>query len=213
MEAKVLSWLDNLMTRYPALEPCRSDILKAYDLLEGSFLSGGKLLVCGNGGSASDAQHIVGELMKGFIKRRGLSEAQKSALCQADSGRGALLAERLQDALPAIALTSHDALSTAVSNDNDPSAVFAQQVFGYGKEGDALLGITTSGNSENVLNAFVVARAKGLKTIALTGESGGAAKGLADVTIRVPGTETYKVQEFHLPVYHCLCCMLEERFF
>ena len=212
MDTKVLHWVDGLVGRYPALGKCREDIVKAYSLLEETYDAGGKLLICGNGGSASDAQHIVGELMKGFTKRRALSEGEKQALREADPVRGELLASRLQGSLPAIALGAGEAIVTAVANDNDPSLVFAQQVQGYGKSGDALLGITTSGNSENILCAAVAAKAKGLKVIALTGMGGGALATLSDVAIKVPEKETYKVQELHLPVYHCLCSMIEEHF-
>ena len=199
--------LDSLIGRYPALECCREDIAAAFDALKVSYSGGGKLLVAGNGGSASDAEHIVGELMKSFVRPRPLSAEFKAALADP------VLADGLQAGLPAIALTSHPALSTAFLNDCDPLLCFAQQLSVLGAPGDVFLGITTSGNSRNVLYAARTARAKGMKVIGLTGKTGGALAQLADICIRVPETETYKIQEYHLPVYHALCMMLEEYFF
>lgn len=207
------SHLDTLLARYPALEGCRADIAAAFDLLAGSFERGGKLLVCGNGGSASDSEHIVGELMKGFCRPRPVSPAAAEALRAADPALGPFLAEHLQTPLPALSLTGHPALSSAFQNDVVPELGFAQQVFGYGAAGDVLLGISTSGGSRNVLFAAVAARSRGLSVIGLTGAAGGRLAQYCDVCIRVPETETFKVQELHLPVYHCLCLMLEERFF
>ena len=183
--------LERLTERYPALAGMKEEIAGAFRILKESYENGGKLLVCGNGGSASDSDHIVGELMKGFYKKRPLS----------------------QGALPAISLTGHPALSTAFLNDVDPEMVFAQQVYGYGREGDVLIAITTSGNSVNVLHAVKVAKAKGMKVIGLTGHDGGALKGLCEVCLIVPGGTTADIQEYHLPVYHTLCAMLEEHFF
>jgi D-sedoheptulose 7-phosphate isomerase len=171
------------------------------------------LLVCGNGGSAADAEHIVGELMKGFVKRRPLPNDVAEKLKNVDNDIGKYLGENLQQGLPAIALHTHTALSTACMNDIDGNIIYAQQVYGYGSEKDILLGISTSGNAKNVLYAMIAARAKGLKTIALTGGTGGEMKRHADVAIIVPETETYKIQELHLPVYHTLCLMIEEYFF
>ena len=205
--------LNDLVSRYPQLAVCREDIAKAFAVLSGSYHNRGKLLICGNGGSAADAEHIVGELMKGFKSPRRLDEASQKRLKDIDKEQGRLLAEHLQGALPAIALDGHPALSTAYMNDCEPLMCFAQQVNGYGREGDVLLGISTSGNSKNVIYAAVTAKAKGMKVIGLTGENGSRLSGMADVCIRVPETETYKVQELHLPVYHCLCLMLEEEFF
>ena len=205
--------LNLLIERYPKLEVCKEDIRKAYELLETAYQKGRKLLVCGNGGSASDSEHIVGELMKEFkLKRRVFSE-HAAALKAIDPELGQVLADNLQGALPAISLTGHSSLQTAYMNDAVPELVFAQQVNGYGKEGDVLLGISTSGNSKNVLYAAVNAKAKGLKVIGLTGSKENKLMKFADVCIRVPETETYKIQEYHLPVYHCLCLMLEEKFF
>lgn len=202
-----------LVERYPKLAVCREDIKKAYELLEATYQNGGKLLVCGNGGSASDSEHIVGELMKEFRLKRRVYGSQAAALKEIDPELGQDLADHLQGALPAISLTGHSSLQTAFMNDVVPELVFAQQVNGYGKPGDAFLGISTSGNSKNVLYAAVNAKAIGLKVIGLTGANENKLMKFADVCIRVPETETYKIQELHLPVYHCLCLMLEEKFF
>lgn len=205
--------IDLLIARYPALEACRDDIWKAYCMMEHAYARSGKLLVAGNGGSAADAEHMVGELMKSFVLERRLSNELCDKMKAVDSKLGAVLSENLQGALPAIALDGHVALSTAYMNDCEPLLCFAQQVNGYGAETDVFLGITTSGNSENVLYAAVVAKAKGMAVIGLTGEEESKLSALADVCIRVPAQQTYQVQELHLPVYHTLCLMLEERFF
>ena len=205
--------LDMMEARYPALQAVRDDILRAYWILEACFDNGGKLLVAGNGGSAADAEHIVGELMKGFKLPRKCDSEYVEKLMSADPELGAVLAENLQGALPAIALDGHPALTTAYMNDCDPLLCFAQQVHGYGRIGDVLLAISTSGNSRNVLYAATVAKAKGMKIIGLTGAKESRLTQLADVCIRVPQTETHIVQEYHLPVYHTLCLMVETRFF
>jgi D-sedoheptulose 7-phosphate isomerase len=205
--------LQLLIERYPKLAVCKEDIRKAYELLEAAYQRGRKLLVCGNGGSASDAEHIVGELMKEFKLKRKVYGNHAATLKEIDPELGQVLADNLQGALPAISLTGHSSLQTAFMNDVVPELVFAQQVNGYGKEGDVFLGISTSGNSKNVLYAAVNAKAKGLKVIGLTGSKENKLMKYADVCIRVPETETYKIQELHLPVYHCLCLMLEEKFF
>lgn len=205
--------LNDLLVRYPQLSVCKENIIRAFDLLSGSYRSNGKLLVCGNGGSAADAEHIVGELMKGFKNPRRLNGQYQKRLKDVDDVLGNRLAGQLQGALPAIALDGHSALTTAYMNDCDPLLCFAQQVNGYGQEGDILLGISTSGNSKNVIYAAVTAKAKGMKVIGLTGSRESRLFELADVCIRVPEMETYKIQELHLPVYHCLCLMLEEDFF
>ena len=202
-----------LIERYPKLAVCKEDIKKAYELLEAAYINGRKLLVCGNGGSASDSEHIVGELMKEFKLKRKVYSDQAVALKAVDPELGQVLAENLQGALPAICLTGHSSFTTAFMNDANADLVFAQQVNGYGKPGDVFLGISTSGNSKNVLYAAVNAKAKGLKVIGLTGAKENKLMKYADVCIRVPETETYKIQEYHLPVYHCLCLMLEEKFF
>ena len=213
MENRLDIHLNHLIDRYPKLIVCREDIVKAYELLESAYSSGGKLLVSGNGGSASDSEHIVGELMKEFKLKRKVYNSQADALMSIDSELGSVLAENLQGALPAISLTGHSSLTTAFMNDAMPELVFAQQVNGYGKPGDVYLGISTSGNSKNVLYAAVNAKAKGLKVIGLTGAKESKLMKYADVCIRVPETETYKIQELHLPVYHCLWLMLEDKFF
>lgn len=205
--------LDELIKRYPILERVREDIEAVYGILERCYENGGKLLIAGNGGSAADAEHIVGELMKGFVKRRPVTEEMKEALKKADSVRGKELSEKLQGGLPAIALVDHVALSTAFANDVDGMLSYAQQVNGYGKPGDVFLGISTSGNAENVMYAAVTAKAKGMQVVGLTGKDGGKLAGIADAAVIVPEMETYKIQELHLPVYHALCLMLEHRFY
>jgi phosphoheptose isomerase len=206
-------WFQRLSERYPDLAGCRPAIEQAHALLHGCFAGGGKLLLCGNGGSAADCEHIVGELMKGFLRPRPAPEELRQALRALDPAIGDGLADRLQGALPAISLTSQGGLMTAVANDVAADMVFAQQVYGYGRPGDALLGISTSGNSRNVLNALRVAQALGLVTVGLTGQSGGALKDLCDVTICAPYSAVADVQERHLAIYHALCSQLEEDFF
>lgn len=208
-------YINLLIGRYPALDACKEDIIKAYTVLEECFKNGNKLLIAGNGGSCADAEHIVGELMKGFKLKRKCPEEFAKKLGSIDKDRGAVLAATLQGGLPAIALSGHQALNTAFINDVQGGGLltYAQQVYGYGMAGDVLLGISTSGNSKNVLNATVVAHAKGIKVIGLTGANGGELATVSDVAIKVPSTETYMIQELHLPVYHTLCLMLEERFF
>lgn len=213
MDANVLKHVDILIERYPKLIVCREDIIKAYDILEEAYTHGLKLLVCGNGGSASDSEHIVGELMKEFKLKRKIFSDQAKAMKAIDSEMGATLAENLQGALSAICLTGHSSLTTAFINDANADLVFAQQVNGYGKANDVFLGISTSGNSKNVCYAAITAKAKGLKVIGLTGSKESKMSKLSDCCIRVPETETYKIQELHLPVYHCLCLMLEDHFF
>lgn len=213
MNSSLEKHLESLVNRYPCLVQCIDSVYQAYDMLEEAYMAGRKLLVCGNGGSASDSEHIVGELMKEFKLKRKIYGNQTEAMKKIDPEMGQTLAENLQGALPAICLTGHSSLTTAFMNDVAPDLIFAQQVNGYGKEGDIFLGISTSGNSRNVLYAAVTAKSKGLKVIGLTGAMDNKLMTLADVCIRVPETETYKIQELHLPVYHCLCMMLEEKFF
>ena len=205
--------LDELLERYPKLRPIRAQILDAYEVMERCYENGGKLLIAGNGGSCADAEHIVGELMKGFVKRRELPEDLKERLREADEAHGGALADSLQGSLTAIALTGHAAFSTAFANDVDADMVLAQQLCGYGRRGDVFLGISTSGSSKNVDYAVTVAKAKGLKVIGLTGRDGGKLSRRADVALIAPETETFKIQELHLPIYHALCLLLEERFF
>jgi len=208
-----MDYIQQLIQRYPSLESVKADISAAFDIIADSYSKGGKLLIAGNGGSASDAEHIAGELMKTFSKKRNLPDSFISDIKKVDPEIADYLIPRMQPGLPTIALSGHASLNTACINDIDGNITFAQQVYGYGKETDVLLAISTSGNSKNVLYAAAVAKAKKLKIIALSGGTGGALKKVADVSIIVPETETYKVQELHLPVYHCLCQMLENHFF
>ena len=213
LENRLKKHIDLLVERYPSLESTKEDIIAAYLLMEECYENGGKLLVAGNGGSAADAEHIVGELMKGFKLSRKPDHAFSEKLVAENQEFGLVLAENLQGALPAIALDGHLALSTAYMNDCEPLLCFAQQVNGYGKAGDIFLGISTSGNSKNVLFAATTAHAKGMKVIGLTGAKDSKLKDMSDVCIKAPQTETYMIQELHLPIYHCLCLMLEDKFF
>ena len=213
LKRNIEKYITVLCERYPVLKSVENEIIEAYLLLEESYKNGGKLLIAGNGGSAADAEHIVGELMKGFKLSRKLQEDFADKLIKENSEFGTVLAQNLQGALPAIALDGHPALSTAYMNDCEPILCFAQQVYGYGKAGDVFLGISTSGNSKNILYAATTARAKGMKVIGLTGAKNSKLDQMCDVCIKVPQTETYKIQELHLPVYHCLCLMLENEFF
>lgn len=210
---EVYKLLEDLLFRYPMLEKQRDSILEVYKILESSYAAGGKLLIAGNGGSAADSEHIVGELMKAFIKPRKLDEDLQSKLMAVDKKMGKILSDNLQGALPAIAVTGHVGLSTAYLNDCNPLLSFAQQVNGYGNTEDVFFGISTSGNSENILYALVTAKAKGMKTVGLSGRDGGKMRELCDAIIIAPETETFKIQELHLPIYHALCLMLEARFF
>lgn len=205
--------IDLLLSRYPQLACVRDGIVKGYEIMEACYRRGGKVLIAGNGGSAADAEHIVGELMKGFCNPRPVPADYAAALTAVDAEMGAVLAKQLQCALPAIALDGHFALSTAFCNDCEPQLAFAQQVNGYGNAGDVLLGISTSGNSKNVLYAATVAKARGMQVVGLTGERESALSKMADACVRVPERETYMVQELHLPIYHCWCLMIEESFF
>jgi D-sedoheptulose 7-phosphate isomerase len=208
-----MNHLDELIRRYPPLSACRDSIESAFRALSVSWSAGGKLLVCGNGGSAADADHIVGELMKGFLSRRPLPEDMRARLRAADAALGPTLADSLQGALPAVNLTAGAALLSAFGNDVRPELSYAQAAWGHGRKGDVLLGISTSGNAANVRSAFVVARSVGMTTIGMTGRGGGKLAGLSDILIAVPADRTFEIQELHLPVYHCLCAMAEERFF
>ncbi len=205
--------LDNLMKNYPLLEVCSEDIYKAYEGMYECYKKEGKILVCGNGGSAADAEHIVGELMKGFMLKRELPKDIKEKLINIENEAGMILANRLQCALPAIDLTAQSALCTAFSNDVHPDLIYAQQVLAYGKSSDLFIGLSTSGNSKNVIYAIYTAKALGIKTLGLTGKSGGKMVELCDVTIKAPKEITFEVQELHLPIYHALCQMVEISFF
>ena len=208
-----MEYLEELTERYPVLEAVKEDILGAYEILRQCYENGGKVLIAGNGGSCADSEHIVGELMKGFVKRRPVSDEFAGTLKEADPERGAALAASLQGGLAAISLTGHPGLSTAYLNDVDGAMIYAQQLYGYGKKGDVFIGISTSGNAENVMYAVAVAKAAGIRTIGLTGKDGGKLAAACDQAIVVPARETYKIQELHLPVYHTLCLMLEEHFY
>ena len=205
LDVKLMKHIDLLIERYPVLKSIKDSIQ--------SYLNGGKLLIAGNGGSASDSEHIAGELMKSFKMERRIPDDFKEKLIAIDSVRGEQLAKNLQQPLLAIPLVSLEALSTAYINDVDGYGVYAQQMLGFGKPGDVFLAISTSGNSKNVMNATVVAHALGVKIIGLTGAKGGELASVADVTVKAPSEETYMVQELHLPIYHCWCLMLEEKFF
>ncbi len=213
MEARIAKYINVLIERYPKLVQARQTIIHAYDVMEECFMHDGKLLLAGNGGSAADAEHIAGELMKSFQLPRPVSIEYAQKLKQVDPVRGAKLANTLERSLMAIPLVAHEALTTAYINDVDGFGAFAQQLFGFGREGDVFLAISTSGNSANILNAAVVAKASNIKVIALTGAGGGKLAKVADVAVKVPETETYKIQELHLPIYHCWCLLLEDRFF
>lgn len=205
--------IELLIERYPVLTICKENIIDSYRIMEEAYENGGKLLIAGNGGSAADSEHIAGELMKRFKAPRPITQDFAQKLITIDPKRGRELARNLERGLMAIPLVAHEALTTAYINDVDGLGVFAQQLFGYGREGDVFLGISTSGNSRNIMNATVVARALGIKVIGLTGADGGELASVADASVKVPETETYRVQELHLPVYHCWCLMLEEHFF
>lgn len=202
-----------MLEKNPDLQAQGENIRKAYEIIKESYQNGSKVLICGNGGSAADSEHIVGELMKGFMLRRPIGYETRDKLQRLFPDDGQYLADSLQGALPALSLVSHTALSSAFINDVQADMVFAQQVYGYGKQGDVLLGISTSGNSANVINAVKIAKSLEMKTIGLTGETCGKMKMLCDVTICAPDTETYRIQEYHLPIYHALCAMIEEDFF
>jgi D-sedoheptulose 7-phosphate isomerase len=195
--------ITELLERYPNLIFCKADILRAKEALIRCYEKQGKLLLCGNGGSAADCDHIVGELMKGFLLKRRVDDKKIPENIR----------EHLQVSLPAISLSSHTAFMSAFINDVEPSMVYAQMLYGYAQPNDVFIGMSTSGNSANVVNAAMLAKAIGLETVALTGKSGGALSEICDVTIRVPETETYKVQELHLPVYHYICAEVEKHFF
>ena len=214
-KGNIMNELERLMKRYPQLVGCREAITETYQVLEESFRNGGKLLICGNGGSAADSDHIVGELMKGFLMPRKLDQAMADKMQQVCPDEADYFMKNLQGALPALSMVNQVALNTAFANDQAPDLSFAQQLLGMGDAGDVLLAISTSGNSTNVIYALQMAKVKGVRTIALTGKSGGKIKSrnLADITICVPDDETFRIQELHLPVYHMLCIAAENEFF
>lgn len=205
--------LIELTERYPKLTAIQDQIQIAYERMKACYLRGGKILFAGNGGSSADAEHIVGELMKGFVKKRSVPEEIKAKMCAIDETVGQQLGNYLQGALPAISLSGHPALSSAFLNDVNGDYVLAQQTYGYGRAGDILFAISTSGNAKNIEYACIVAKAAGMEVIGLTGKDGGVLAKLADTAMIMPEQETYKIQELHLPVYHALCLMLEDFFF
>lgn len=205
--------LDHLTRKYPELGAIMPSLVQAFEALEACYRRGGQVLVCGNGGSAADSEHLVGELMKGYLSPRPVPEEVRRALVAASPDNGVYLADHLQGGLPTISLASQTGLLTAVANDIAGDMIFAQQVYGYGRPGDALIAISTSGRSRNVVNAVQVARARGLTTIGFTGGNGGALKLAAEVAVCVPHAVTAEIQERHLAIYHALCAMLEEALF
>ncbi len=208
-----MDYIAQLIERYPVLASVENEIRTAYQVLEKAYTNHKKLLVGGNGGSCADAEHIVGELMKGFVKKREIPEKMQERLLGLDQELGKHLANGLQSSLRAIAITGHAGFSTAFANDVDPEMIYAQQVNGYGDEGDVLLAISTSGNAKNLIYAALTARAKDMPVILLSGKDGGKLRAIADVSIVVPNQETYQIQELHLPIYHALCLQLEDKIF
>lgn len=215
IKQSTLAKVEELIARYPQLAECRDDMVAAVAAICASYRAGGKVIICGNGGSASDSEHVVGELMKGFLLKREIKGELVERIRAAAPEHADYLIANLQGALPALSLVNQVALNTAFANDQAPDLSFAQQLLGMGDEGDSLLAISTSGNSTNVVYALDMARVKGIKSIALTGRSGGKIKAqhMADICICVPEDETFKIQELHLPVYHMLCIAAENEFF
>ncbi len=213
MNENLMKHVDLLFIRYPSLALCRNAIVDGYEIMEECYRNDHKILIAGNGGSAADSEHMAGELMKRFKTPRPVSVEFRNKLIAIDPVRGAELGKNLEQGLMAIPLVAHEALTTAYINDVDGLGVFAQQLFGFGRAGDVFLGISTSGNSKNIISAAIVARAMGIKVIGLTGKDGGELGKVADVAVKVPETETFMIQELHLPVYHCWCLMLEDHFF
>ncbi len=213
LEPRLEKHINLLISRYPALRVVKQDIIDAYLIMEECYEHDGKLLIAGNGGSAADSEHIAGELMKRFKTPRPVTVEFAEKLKRIDPECGENLAKNLERSLMAIPLVAHEALTTAYINDVDGLGVFAQQLFGFGRAGDVFLGISTSGNSKNVMSATVVARALGIKVIGLTGAKGGELAKASNVCVKVPSEETYMIQEYHLPIYHCWCLMLEDKFF
>lgn len=205
--------LDELIRRYPALDSCKEEIWEACQVVIHCYSNQGKLLLCGNGGSCADADHIVGELMKSFERKRSIDKTLEDSLKSVSGERGAFIADRLQGALPAISLNAHSALYSAISNDMDANLVFAQQVAGYGQKNDVLIAMSTSGNSQNIVDAAITAKAKGLKVIGLTGQNGGRMKPYCDIAICVPSLSTPEIQEYHQPIYHTICRIVENSFY
>jgi len=213
MKASTYETLSNLENRFPQLHICMEEVSSASKQLISCFKAGGKLLTCGNGGSAADCEHIVGELMKAFLLPRSLEIEKQRQIREAYPKEAELMISNLQRAVPAISLVSQTALMTTFVNDVSSQMLFAQQVLSYGCPGDVLLAISTSGNSDNVLHAARIARIQDVQVITLTGRDGGSLKELSDIAICVPADATYQVQELHLPIYHCLCACVENELF
>ena len=213
MKERTMGQCLQFFVRNPDLLPLKTDILKVCEMMVNTYRNGGKVLICGNGGSCADGDHIVGELMKGFLLKRPLNQEIQNQFRQNYGAQGALLAEKLQCALPAVSLNAHAALMSAFCNDVDPELVYAQQVMGYAREGDMVIGISTSGNAVNVTYALMAAKTAGAAAIALTGRDGGKIAALADCSVIVPAQETYRIQEYHLAVYHFLCAYTESENF
>lgn len=202
-----------LLNRYPELKNTISEIEKSIEAIIETYKNGKKVLIAGNGGSAADAEHIAGELLKSFIKKRPIKKELKNKLIELDKENGEYIADTLEEPLQAIALTSHIGLSTAYLNDRDPYLIFAQQLLAFGKNGDTFIAISTSGNAKNIIYAATLAKALGITIISLTGENGGELAKIADIAIKAPSKETYRVQEYHLPIYHSICAEVEKHFF
>lgn len=203
-------FIDDLILRYSNLAICSKNLEESFEILKDSAISKNKILICGNGGSSSDSDHIVGELMKSFVKKRPLKDDFKKSIFDISPEYATSLSNKLEDSVAAINLSQHSSLNTAFANDVEPSMIFAQQIVGYGNIGDSLICISSSGNSKNVVLAAITAKAKGLKVIGLTGKNIGELDKYCDVIIKVPEIETYKIQELHLPIYHTLCLMIED---
>ena len=209
----ITEYIENsLYERFPSLCECKNEIEAVVLMMLDTYKRGGKILLCGNGGSCADCEHIVGELMKGFLSLRALSDDKKAKMMEICPEVSDML-DKLQDGLPAISLTSFTGLNTAFCNDVDADLVFAQSLLALGRENDVLIALSTSGNSKNVVNAVKIAKSLGIKVISLTGEGGGKLAELSDICIKSPEKETYKVQELHLPIYHYLCAEVEKYFF
>lgn len=205
--------ISKLFSLFPALSCAEESIHQTYELIKNTFIDNGTMFVCGNGGSAADAEHMVGELMKGFLLPRPVDQTFKNTMINLYGEESSTITSSLQEGMRAISLNGHPALASAFGNDVNYKMIFAQQLYVLGRENDLLIGFTTSGNSENILNAFKVAKAKKIKTVVFTGADGGKSAKLADCCIKVPETETYRIQEYHLPVYHAICAMLEDYFY
>ncbi|MBQ4479986.1 MAG: SIS domain-containing protein [Victivallales bacterium] len=205
--------LEILLENYPQLAGCRAEIEQTAKIIIDCQAQGGTLFTCGNGGSCADADHISGELLKGFCRKRPMTSEERAALAAESPEVAELLGTKLQRGLRCISLMNFPGAGSAVRNDLGGDLDVAQVLYALGRPGDVLLGISTSGNAKNVRYAVAVARLKGMKVLGLTGEGGGTLGELADVVVRVPSRETYRIQEYHLPIYHAMCQMVENHFF